>query len=82
MRDHMPSQPMSAQPRTSSPFSNRSANGVAFVGEVLDLAVVLKRNKIVPLAGTQINAVNVGAVGHRVRLAKAGAESLAQAGPW
>ena len=76
--DHMPSQPISARPRTSSPPSSRIATRVAFVDEIVDLAVVFQRDEVVALAGPQIDAVDVGAMGHRIGLAEAFHEGLAE----
>ena len=51
---------------------------VAFVDEVVDLAVVLQRDEIVALAGPQIDAVDVGAMGHRIGLAEPLHEGFAE----
>ena len=51
---------------------------VALVDEVLHLAVGLQRDQIVALAGLEIDAVDVGAMGHRIGLPEALDERLAE----
>ena len=53
-------------------------DAVAVVDEIVDLAVVLQRNEVVALAGAQIDAMDVGAMRHRIGLAEAGVERLAE----
>ena len=60
----------------------RDADAVAVILEGVDAPARLQRDQVAALAGFQKGAVDVGAMGHRVRLAEPFEESIAQAGYW
>ena len=78
MRDHMPSQPIERAAAHRLAAFEPQRDRIAVVVEILNLAVVFQRNQIVALAGAQIDAVNIGPMRHRIRLAEVLAERLAQ----
>ena len=76
--DHMPSQPISARPSTVSPLLSVTRDAVAMILVGVDAPARLQRDQVAALAGLEKGAVDVGAMGHRVRLAELFEESIAQ----
>ncbi len=74
--DHMPSQPISARPRTRSPDCRTGGDAVGVLLEGLDGLLRFQRHAVVVQAGVEDGGVDVGAMGHRVGLLEAIQEAL------